>query len=156
MQRPPSLSKRYQLLALAAVVLTASTVLGCREQTPPAPTVASTAATTSAAPARSKEQAMNALMALPELKAWSQKIESASGGKSHPSIIEYDPKPRLINGEPYYQLSFAENDSDAVTRWENFLVAQQGETILVDDAASEKVLTLEQWRQTRHPLDRTR
>ena len=99
---------------------------------------------------------MNALMALPELKAWSQKIEATSGGKSHPSIIEYDPKPRLINGEPYYQLSFAENDSDAVTRWENFLVAQQGETILVDDAASEKVLTLEQWRQTRHPLDRVK
>jgi len=152
MQRPPSLSKRYQLLALAAVVLTASTVLGCREQTPPAP-VASAAAP--AAP-RTREQAMNALMALPELKAWSQKIEATSGGKSHPSIIEYDPKPRLINGEPYYQLSFAENDSDAVTRWENFLVAQQGETILVDDAASEKVLTLEQWRQTRHPLDRVK
>ena len=152
MQRRPSPSKRYQLMALAVVVLTASTVLGCREQTPPAPV----ATTTSTAPARSREQAMNALMALPELKAWSQKIESASGGKSHAAIIEDDPKPRLINGEPYYQLSFVENDSDAVHRWENFLVAQTGDAILVDDGASDKVLTLEAWRAAKRPMERSK
>jgi len=148
MQRRPSLSKRYQLIALAAVVLTASTVLGCREQTAPATT------TTAPAAARTKEQAMNALMALPELKAWSQKIEA--GGKAHAAIIEYDPQPRFVNGEQYYQLSFVENDADAVHRWENFLVAEKGTAILVDDGASEKVLTLDEWRATKRPMERTK
>ncbi len=97
---------------------------------------------------------MNALMGLPELKAWSQKIEA--GGKAHAAIIEYDPQPRLVNGEPYYQLSFVENDADAVHRWENFLVAEKGTTILVDDGASEKVLTLEQWRASKKPMERTK
>ena len=99
-------------------------------------------------PLRAKEKAMNALMALPELKAWSQQIEKYSGGKVHGALIEYDPALKVIDGKRYFQFSFVENATDAARRWESFLVAESGDQILVDDAATDKTLTLEQWRST--------
>lgn len=98
---------------------------------------------------------MAALMALPELKAWSSQVEKSSGGKVHGALIEYDPQPKLIDGKRYYQLSFVENASDAAHRWESFLVAESGEDILVEDAATDKTMTLQQWRQAKHPMERT-
>ena len=86
---------------------------------------------------------MAALMALPELKAWSSQIEKSSGGKVHGALIEYDPKPKLIDGKRYFQLSFVENSSDAAHRWESFLVAETGDEILVEDAATDKTMTLD-------------
>jgi hypothetical protein len=104
---------------------------------------------------RSKEQAMAALMALPELKAWSSRLEKRSGGKVHGALIEYDPKPKLINGKGYWQLSFVENGTDAAHSWESFLVSQSTDEILVEDFESDKVLSLEQWRKQHHPMERT-
>ncbi|RJG25431.1 hypothetical protein D3872_02950 [Massilia cavernae] len=102
-----------------------------------------------------REQAMSALMALPELKAWSAVIEKSSGGKARGALIEYDTKPRVINGKSYYQFSFVENSIDAAHPWESFLVAQQGDEILVDDFGTEKTLTLDQWRKEKQPMLRT-
>ncbi|MBC7452731.1 MAG: hypothetical protein H7335_03325 [Massilia sp.] len=99
---------------------------------------------------------MAALMALPELQAWSRHLEQNSGGAVRGALIEYDPAPRLINGKRYFQLSFVENASDAAHRWESFLVAEAGDEILVEDGATDKTLTLAQWRATKHPLGRTR
>jgi hypothetical protein len=103
----------------------------------------------------SREQATERLMALPELKTWSALIEKHSGGKVHGALIEYDPQPKLIAGKRYFQLSFVENASDATRRWESFLVAESGEEILVEDAATDKTMTLQQWRQAKHPMERT-
>ncbi len=97
---------------------------------------------------------MNALIALPELKAWLQQIEKNSGGKVHGALVEYDQTLRDINGKRYFQFSFVENASDATRHWESFLVAESGDQILVEDAATNKPLTLEQWRRAKHPLDR--
>jgi hypothetical protein len=162
MQKRDAPSKRVQFTALVLIVVATSTIFGCRGETPAEPVkqaaapVATTA--TAAAPAtglRSKQQAMNALMALPELKAWSGRIETSSGGALHGALIEYDPQPKLISGKLYFQLSFVENGSDAARRWESFLVAESGDDILVDDGASDRTLTLAEWRAAKRPMERT-
>ena len=104
--------------------------------------------------ALSREQAVAALMALPELQAWSERIEKNSGGKARGAVMEYDPELREIKGKRYYQLSFIENSVDAATRWESFLVALPDGEILVDDDAGGEALTLDAWRATRQPLRR--
>jgi hypothetical protein len=162
MQKRDAPSKKIQLLTLVIIVVVTATIFGCRGEKPAAPVPASAAsapvAPQSSAPVarmRSKQEAMAALMALPELKAWSSLLEKSSGGKVHGALIEYDPTPKLIDGKRYYQLSFVENSSDAVHRWESFLVAETGEDILVDDAATDKTMTLEQWRKAKNPMART-
>lgn len=135
---------RPSLLLLTAVAV-AITVSGCkraeREEPKPAP------AAVKEAPTRSKEQAMAALLAVPELKAWSEQIEKRSKGKAHGAIIEDDPVPREINGKKYYQLTFVENRAADVRRRESFLVAQQGDEILVEDAETDTLLSLQEWRR---------
>lgn len=105
--------------------------------------------------ALSREQAVAALMALPELKLWSEKIEKESNGKAHGALIEYDAQPRTVNGKRYYQLSFVENSIDSARRWESFLVAQVDGEILVDDDEANQLLPLERWRQEKKPLQRS-
>jgi hypothetical protein len=103
----------------------------------------------------SREQAVAALMALPELKAWADRIEKSSNGKAHGALMEYDAQLRAVKGKQYYQLSFVENSSDAAQRWESFLVAQADGEILVDDDVSGEALTLEQWRKDKKPMQRS-
>jgi hypothetical protein len=155
MQKCALPSKKIQVLALATIVAVTTTIFGCRNETPAAPSPVASSAVAPAAQVRSKEQAMAALMALPELKAWSGQIEKSSGGKGRGALIEYDPTPKLIDGKRYFQLSFVENSADAVRRWESFLVAETGEEILVEDAATDKTMTLAQWRAAKQPMSRT-
>jgi hypothetical protein len=155
MQKHDAPSKKAQVIALVTIIAATTPILGCRNETP-AP--AAPAASTAPAPvsqARSKEQAMAALMALPELKAWAGQIEKSSGGKAHGALIEYDPNPRLIDGKRYYQLSFVENHADAAHHWESFLGADTGDEILVEDASTDKTMTLEQWRAAKNPIARS-
>jgi hypothetical protein len=154
--------KVLQLIALIVLVAGAAIALdGCKEQAPAAgapaamPASAAPAPTAPAAAERSKEQAMNALMALPELKVWSERLDKESRGKVHGALIEYSQAPKVVDGKRYWQFSFVENGSEAAHRWESFLVAQDGDEILIDDDSTGKTLTLEQWRKERHPLDRT-
>ncbi|MCC2971016.1 hypothetical protein [Massilia sp. IC2-476] len=130
------------LLASLALALAAA---GCkraeREEPKPAPAVVKEA------PARTKEQAMAALLAVPELKAWSEQIEKRSKGKAHGAVIEDDPAPREINGKKYYQLTYVENRAADVRRRESFLVAQQGDEILVEDAETDTLMSLQEWRR---------
>ena len=131
------------ILALAVAIGLA----GCkREQTPPPkPAIAGTPAP--AAPARTREQAIAELMALPELKAWSEQIEQRSHGKVHGAVIEDDPTPRMIDGKSYYQLSFVENRKQDVHRRASFLVAKNGDDILVEDAGTDSLQSLSEWRR---------
>jgi hypothetical protein len=162
MQKRDAPSKKVQLSILAAIVAVTATIFGCRGEkpAPPVPTPApptAVAAQSSApvAPTRSKQEAMAALMALPELKAWSSQLEKSSGGKVHGALIEYDPKPKLIDGKRYFQLSFVENSRDAAHRWESFLVAETGDDVLVEDAMTDQTMTLDQWRKAKNPIART-
>lgn len=136
---PPSLP------LLAATLVLALTAAGCkraeREAPKPAPAVVKEA------PERTREQAMETLLAVPELKAWSEQIEQRSKGKAHGAVIEDDPTPREINGKQYYQLTFVENRSDEVRRRESFLVSRQGEEILVEDAETDTLMSLQEWRR---------
>ncbi|MDB5916532.1 MAG: hypothetical protein JWR40_766 [Massilia sp.] len=163
MQKHDAPSKRVQFSVLVLLVAATATIFGCRGDKPAAPAKASeapAAVTTPVPPAgvqtgpRSKQQAMDALMALPELKAWSSRIETSSGGALHGALIEYDPQPKLIKGKRYFQLSFVENGSDAARRWESFLVPETGDDILVDDAATDSTLTLAEWRAAKKPMER--
>ncbi|VXC61759.1 hypothetical protein [Massilia sp. 9I] len=133
------------LLLLAPALALALTAAGCkraeRETPKPAPAAAEKA------PQRTKEQAMASLLAVPELKAWSEQIEKRSKGKAHGAVIEDDPAPREINGKKYYQLTFVENRAADVRRRESFLVAQQGNEILVEDPETDTLLTLQEWRR---------
>ncbi|MES2760205.1 MAG: hypothetical protein V4693_22745 [Pseudomonadota bacterium] len=155
MQKRDAPSKKVQFLALVVIVLISATIIGCRGEKPAAPVTPAAQVTAPTAQPRSKEQAMAALMALPELKAWSAQLEKSSGGKVRGALIEYDPAPKLIDGKRYFQLSFVENGPDAAHRWESFLVADSGNDILVEDAATDKTMTLEQWRKDKHPMART-
>jgi hypothetical protein len=134
---------------LTGALLAAALLAGCKDkQAPaPAPQPAKPAVTQTTEPAVTREQAMAALLALPEVKAWSQDIEKRSRGKAHGAVIEDDPAPRLINGTAYWQLSFVENRADAVHRRESFLVARTGSQILVEDTASDTVVSLDEWRR---------
>jgi alkanesulfonate monooxygenase SsuD/methylene tetrahydromethanopterin reductase-like flavin-dependent oxidoreductase (luciferase family) len=110
-------------------------------------------ADTNTAP-RSKAQASLALLALPELKAWSDQLEKTSGGKLHGALIEDDPAPRIIKGKRYYQFSFVGDGADAAHRLESFLAAADGDDILVEDDASDELLSLDRWRNEKHPMQR--
>ena len=92
----------------------------------PAPTPASGAA---------KVKAMQTLMALPELKAWSARLEETSGGQVRGALIEYDSAPKEVAGQRYWQFSFVENGDDAAHPWDSFLVAVHGDQILVGGTA---------------------
>ena len=120
----------------------------------PAPAHAEAAAGAAQGPLRSKAQAALALLALPELKAWSARIEQQSHGQLHGAVIEDDPAPLVVDGKRYWQFSFVANGTDAASRWDSFLVAEQGDEILVEDAASDDLLSLDQWRQQKQPMAR--
>lgn len=103
---------------------------------------------------RAREQAMKALMALPELMLWSGQIEKKSDGKLRGALIEYDPKPRILNGKSYWQFAFVENGAEAAHHIESFLVESGGSDILVEDPATDDLLSLERWRQEKQPQTR--
>ena len=104
---------------------------------------------------RTKPEAMAALMALPELKAWSAHIEKASGGTSRGALIEYGPTPKTIADKRYWQLSYVENTPVAAHRWESFLVGENTPEILVENDETDQAITLEQWRKEKPQLSRT-
>jgi len=56
--------------------------------------------------------------------------------------------PRDVNGKQYYQLTFVENRAADVRRRESFLVSRQGNEILVENAETDELLTLQEWRRT--------
>jgi hypothetical protein len=130
---------------LAAAALALCFLSACKREEPPPPKPV--VAEAPAAPARTREQAMAQLMALPELKAWSEQIEQNSHGKVHGAVIEDDPTPRVIDGKAYYQLSFVENRKQNVHRRASFLVARNGDEILVEDAETDTLQSLSEWRR---------
>jgi len=134
---------------LAGSLLTALLLAGCKDRQPPAPAPqpAKPVVRQPAEPAVTREQAMAALLALPEIKSWSAEIEQRSRGKAHGAVIEDDQTPRLINGREYWQLSFVENRADKIHRRESFLVARSGDQILVEDTAGDTVVSLDDWRR---------
>ena len=119
------------------------------------PPSSSTAPAMQEAPAaQADDKAVNALLALPEIRAWSAHIEKASGGRSHGAVMETAPEQRLVDGQAYFQLSFFENSPDAAHRWESFLVTPDGKRILVEDTAEGELLSLERWRKESAPMKR--
>jgi hypothetical protein len=121
-----------------------------------APASAAVAAAQQQHQQRTKEQAAAALMALPELQAWSALLEQESHGKAHGALIEYDPAPRKIRGKSYWQFSFVENTADAALRWESFLASSSDDEILVEDTDTDELLTIERWRKEKQPSKRRR
>jgi len=130
---------------LGATLLALCVLAACKREEPPPPKPAVVEAP--AAPARTREQAIAELMALPELKAWSEQIEQGSHGKVHGAVIEDDPTPRVIDGKAFYQLSFVENRKQNVHRRASFLVAKTGDEILVEDAETDTLQSLSEWRR---------
>jgi hypothetical protein len=167
MNHPPSPLKKFVIIGAATALIGSilgSYLIGVRfvqsDRAKAAAKAPAAAAPTTPAPpvapaTRTKEQGMAALMALPELQAWSAGLAKSSGGKAHGALLEYDTAPRDWKGKRYWQLSFVENDADAVQRWESFLVSTSDDEILVDDADSDQPLTLERWRKEKHPERRT-
>ena len=134
---------------IVSTVALACALAACKGEKPAQPPESAQpqASASQATPVRTKEQAMTALMELPEVKAWSEQIEKKSRGKAHGAVIEDDPEPRIINGKKYWQLSFVENRADKVSRRESFLVSQTSDDILIDDTESDTVLSLDEWRR---------
>ncbi|MEJ7808015.1 MAG: hypothetical protein WKG03_19090, partial [Telluria sp.] len=103
---------------------------------------------------RSKADARAALAALPELKAWSEHLETSSGGTVRGALIEYGPTPKVIGTKSFWQFSYVENTPEAAHRWESFLVGQDNPDILVDDTETDQPITLDQWRKDKKPMAR--
>ncbi len=133
---------RFRLLTLSLIA--ACALAACKEK-PSEP--AKPVAVAPAEQARTKEQAMASLLALPEVKAWTAQIEKSSRGKATGAIMEDNPEPRVINGKKYWQLSFVENSAERAQRRESFLVAQAGDEILVEDPETDGVVSLTEWRR---------
>ena len=143
--QPPFRPRAAGLSALALVL--AFGLYGCKRAEPPAPAKPAAAPSAPAEPARTRDQAIAALLALPEIKTWSEQIEKSSHGAAHGAVIEDDPAPRMVDGKPYYQLSFVENHPKNVHRRASFLVARQGDDILVDDTENDTLQSLTEWRR---------
>jgi hypothetical protein len=135
--------------SFGSALLLACALAACQKEEP---VKAPVPAPAPVAKAPSKEQAMEKLMALPEIKTWSEQIEKKSHGKAHGAVIEDDPNPRLVNGKQYWQFSFVENRADAVHRRESFLVAQSGDEVLIEDTATGTMMTLPEWRRSVHKV----
>jgi len=95
----------------------------------------------------SRDQAVEKLMALPELKRLADAIEKRSGGERHGALLETDPAPRDVKGNPYYQLIFVENGDDMAQAVASFLVSHVNGEILVEDDISGELMSLDQWRK---------
>lgn len=162
MHKPEFHRKTRTVIALALLIALSSTLLGCKNNTATEPAAAVTAASAPAAPvattevAHTREQAIAILMALPELKAWTAHIEKASGGKTHGAVLEYGADPQQIDGKTYFRLSYVENGQEQVLRWEDFLVEQDVGTIRVEDDETDRLMTIEQWRLAKRPMDRVK
>lgn len=130
---------------IGATVLALCALAACKREAPPPPKPA--AAEAPAAPTRTRDQAIAELMALPEIKTWSEQIEKSSKGKVHGAVIEDDPAPRVIEGKAYYQLSFVENRKQDIHRRASFLVAKTGDEILVEDGETDTLQSLSEWRR---------
>jgi len=146
MFRPGTLSTYRRLLLVAPALLVGLALAGCQRDKPPAPKPAATAQAPTQ-PSRTRDQAIDAVLTIPEIKTWSDQIEKSSRGAAHGAVIEDDPAPRLIDGKPYYQLSFVENRKQNIHRRASFLVAKQGNDILVEDAETDAVQSLSEWRR---------
>jgi len=131
---------------LSATLLTLCALAACKGEKPPPPPKPA-AVQAPAAPTRTRDQAIAALMALPELKIWSDQIEKRSHGAAHGAVIEDDPAPRIIEGKKYYQLSFVEDRKRNVHRRASFLVAHEGDEILVENLDNDSVQSLPEWRR---------
>ncbi|WP_208640120.1 hypothetical protein [Massilia violaceinigra] len=148
-------SKKVVLLfAMIALVAAGAVVYHRYHESAHAPTPVAASAKPGAQIARTKAQAIDALMALPELKAWSAHIEKSSGGTARGAVLDDETAMKVINGKNYWTLSFVENSKDAAHRWETFLVAATGDEILVDDMNDDRQLTLAQWRTETRPMER--
>jgi len=134
------------LRLLSATLLALCALAACKREAP-APPPKPAAVQAPAAPVRTRDQAMASLMALPELKAWSDDIEQRSHGKAHGAVIEDNPTPRVIEGKAYYQLSFVEDRKQNVHRRASFLVSKQDDEILVEDGETNAVQSLAEWRR---------
>lgn len=132
---------------LSATLLALAALAACKGEKP-APPPRPAAVQAPAAPARTRDQAIAELMALPELKTWSDEIEKRSHGAAHGAVIEDDPNPRILEGKAYYQLSFVEDRKQDVHRRASFLVAHQGDEILVEDTDNDTVQSLAEWRRS--------
>lgn len=151
-------NKRRKIGAIVAVVVaisagTAVTHRRAAKQPAPAPVAASAPASANTAKPPS-EQAVTALMALPELKAWSGWIEKKSKGAAHGAVVADASGNRTINGRTYQAYSFVENDAESAHFWQGFYVTPTGDSILVEDAATGDVVSVEEWRQKDKPLER--
>ena len=113
---------------LSATLLALAALAACKGEKPAAPPKPA-AVQAPAAPERTRDQAIAELMALPELKTWSEQIEKRSHGAAHGAVIEDDPTPRIIEGKKYYQLSFVEDRKQDVHRRASFLEAHEEVTV---------------------------
>jgi hypothetical protein len=150
------LNKKALLAGIFAVVAGVAVVFATRDKPEPvqiAPTPIVEREQPFLGP-RSKADARAALAALPELKAWSEHLETSSGGTVRGALIEYGPTPKLIGTKSYWQFSFVENTPEAARRWESFLVGQDTPDILVEDADTDQPIDLAQWRKEKQPMMR--
>src|SRR5262249_25970330 len=96
-------------IAVMVAVAVGAFVSNRKDSAPAAPSAPPAATSANAALDPHPEKATAALMALPELKAWSQAIEKKTGGKEHGAVLSGDAAPRIVDGKTYYAYSFVQN-----------------------------------------------
>jgi hypothetical protein len=100
------------------------------------------------APAVTEEQALDLVLKLPEVRAWSAFIRSASEGRAHGVAMAASEIPERIGGVNCWPIRFGENLPDWFHPWEEFAVnAATGEVfVVVLGDEGEELRPLSKWR----------
>lgn len=97
---------------------------------------------------QTKQQAVEIVMKLPEVRAWSTFIRSASEGRAHGVAMAASKVPERIGGVNCWPIRFGENLPDWFHPWEEFAVnAATGEVfVVVLGDEGEELRPLSKWR----------
>jgi hypothetical protein len=95
-----------------------------------------------------QDQAIDMVVKLPEVKAWSARLSRVTHGKVRATFMVEPDEPEPIEGRRYWAVGCFENQPDHFVRWETFLVRLDGKVILVEDTDGEPI-SLKRWRKDR-------
>jgi hypothetical protein len=149
------LRPEYRTFALLLSVLT-SPIGASAGDSQPAPPAGPAAHSASTKASITLDQAMDILLALPEIKAWKSHVERVSKGTLHGKLLAESDEPVVVKGRKYWSVSFVEDHPDRVHRWEFFLVSMDGKQVLVQDSENDRLLTLDRWRRQERPMERAK
>jgi len=98
------------------------------------------------------DDALVAVLTLPEVKAADAYIREKTNGANHGATLADSEEPVAVAGKRYWQIAFVEDTPELVHRWWTFLVEVNTGTVLVEDYLTGLPMDLDYWRAKEKPL----